>query len=252
METDIVKNYQFKRDYNKYPIYIAKNGKGSEMPYKEDLDYLYNICNMNQIELSEYFNTTPSTICRWLNRLNIKKSIETKMKKIRKTNLEKYGRMYNNSEKAKKTNLEKYGVENPSQNKNIQNKKYKTMAKNNSYGKSKKEDIIYNLLLEKYDNVIRQYKSKLYPFNCDFYIPNKEIYIEYQGFFTHGKEPYIGSDKQKDIIKKWMNKKSYFYNNAIKNWTISDVLKRQIAKENNLNYLEFFSLEEFMKWFMEN
>lgn len=38
------------------------------------------------------------------------------------------------------------------------------------------------------------------------------------------------------------------YNSAIQTWTIYDPLKRQTAKDNNLNYLEFFSVDELKIW----
>lgn len=33
------------------------------------------------------------------------------------------------------------------------------------------------------------------------------------------------------------------YEKAINIWTVKDVLKREIAKQNNLNYLEIFSID---------
>lgn len=43
------------------------------------------------------------------------------------------------------------------------------------------------------------------------------------------------------------------YSQAIYGWTISDVKKRNIAKENNLNYLEIFTkyVDEAIKQFNE-
>ena len=35
-------------------------------------------------------------------------------------------------------------------------------------------------------------------------------------------------------------------------WTINDPLKRNIAKENNLNYLEFFNINELKDWLNKN
>ena len=35
----------------------------------------------------------------------------------------------------------------------------------------------------------------------------------------------------------------------INTWTILDVKKRNIAKENNLNFLEFYTLDEFYIWY---
>lgn len=35
----------------------------------------------------------------------------------------------------------------------------------------------------------------------------------------------------------------------ISTWTIRDVKKRTIAKKNNLNFLEFYTLDEFYIWY---
>ena len=39
------------------------------------------------------------------------------------------------------------------------------------------------------------------------------------------------------------------YETAINVWTNRDVKKREYAKNNTLNWIEFFSLEEFENWF---
>ena len=74
--------------------------------------------------------------------------------------------------------------------------------KNGTYKKSKKEDECYELLIKKYDNVIRQYRDEnRYPFNCDFYIPNEDLFIEFNGYWTHGSHPYnnLSIDDNKNI-----------------------------------------------------
>ena len=202
--------------------------------------------------------------------------------KSKKTRLEKYGdENYSNREQAKKTIFEKYGVENPFASSKIKEKCSKTMEEkygskfyvlteefkkkahiskknNGTYGKSKDEEYIDKLLCEKFDTIKRQYVSDVYPFDCDFYIPSLDLYIEYQGFWTHGKEPYNENNpkhmkkielwqnrmNQKGKDKKWKN--SYY--NAIHVWTVSDPLKRKIAKENNLNWKEFWSVNEVEEW----
>ena len=68
----------------------------------------------------------------------------------------------------------------------------------------------------------------------------------------HGKEPYIGSDNQKEIIKLWESKNTEQYRRAIDTWVNKDTLKRQIAKENNLNYLEFFNISDFLNWYNQH
>jgi len=37
-----------------------------------------------------------------------------------------------------------------------------------------------------------------------------------------------------------------FYEIAINVWTVRDPLKRETARKNNLNWLEFFTLDEFL------
>lgn len=37
------------------------------------------------------------------------------------------------------------------------------------------------------DDIIHHYiDTKRYPYNCDFYIKSKDLFIEYQGHWTHG------------------------------------------------------------------
>lgn len=153
-------------------------------------------------------------------------------------------------DKIKQTNLKKYGVENPSQNKEIQRKKFKTMKDNNSFNKSSEEDKIYLKLLEKFNNVLRQYSSKKYPYACDFYIPDIDLYIEYQGTWTHGKHAFNESSiEDLKTLEIWKSKNTEYYNGAIETWTVRDPLKRKTVKENRLNWIEFFDITEFYAWF---
>ena len=187
------------------------------------------------------------------------------LQKREETNLKHFGVKYSFQsdevkEKCIKTLKERYNCENISQylphknymktiQKEINQKIFNTKRRKNSFKKSIQEDEIYNLLIQKYPDTIRQYSSELYPFNCDFYIPEIDTYIEYQGYFTHGKEPYTETDEQKEIVKLWESKNSLQFSDAIKTWTIRDPLKREIAKKNNLNWIEFFNMNEFMNWY---
>ena len=129
-------------------------------------------------------------------------------------------------------------------------KEHNTKKKNKTFNTSRDETYVENTLRGRFPNTRCQYKSSLYPFNCDFYIPEKDLYIEYQGHWTHGKHPFNKNDL-KDITKleSWKSKNNQFYKNAIKVWTIRDPLKRKTAKENNLNWLEFFTMKDFEDWF---
>lgn len=131
-------------------------------------------------------------------------------------------------------------------------KEYETKRKRGTFNSSKAEKEILLKLNEKFKEVKYQYRSDLYPFQCDFYIPEKDLYIEYQGSWTHGFKPY--EQKNLDCIAqltKWKEKinSSSYYQNAIKVWTKTDPLKRKVAKENGLNWIEFFTMNEFMQWY---
>ena len=161
------------------------------------------------------------------------------------------------NEKRKQTSLERYGVDNVAKVKEFMdkinwneslNKMIETKRKNNSFHISKLEDKSYILLYNKFGNVIKQYKSDDYPFACDFYIPYLNLYIECNYHWTHGGHPYSGDENDLIQVNKWKEKNTNYYNNAINCWTIRDVKKRNIAKQNKLNYKEFFSIVELNKW----
>lgn len=174
-------------------------------------------------------------------------------------------------EKAKKTLKEKYNIDNPRYIphliesykdpefiKKMNKERYKTRKKNNTFVISKPELKILEILKTKFPNTITQYSSELYPFACDFYIPEKDLYIEYQGHWKHGKEPYIGTPEQIKIVQYWKTKSEELnfkgepkrtYADAINNWTNIDVYKRNTVHKNNLNWIEFFNMKEFEDWF---
>lgn len=129
-------------------------------------------------------------------------------------------------------------------------KAFETMVKNNTIGKSKEEDDLFDFIKQLFPNVKRQYKDKQrYPYFCDFYIPELDYFIEYQGYWIHNNHPYdCNSINDNQLLEIWYKK--YTINNkiqylkAINGWTISDVNKRNCAKENNLNYKEIWNMNE--------
>ena len=201
-------------------------------------------------------------------------------KKKKKRNIEKFGykNPMQNPEIAQKTantlkqkqpeiiqkSLEKYGVEWPAQLPEIRQKNsqgvlkaipqiYQTRKQNGTYVSSRPEQQVFNLLLQKYKDTINQYRDEnRYPYTCDFYIPSLDLFIEYHGTWTHGIEPFNPENKEHLLILDQMKEKaktSKFYKNAIYTWTELDVRKLQCAKDNNLNYLCFYNLQEFLKWY---
>lgn len=176
--------------------------------------------------------------------------------KMFNTNLKKYGHIccLRNEEiikKCKETSLKIYGYEFPSQCPDIIDKQYKIKKERNSFlGYTSKAELLSKQLLEeKFNSIEHQYKSSEYPFICDFYIPSLNLYIECNYFWTHGGHPF-NKDNKEDINKLnyWKDKNTKFFNNAIETWTIRDINKRNIAKENNLNWIEFFNINELKEW----
>lgn len=155
-------------------------------------------------------------------------------------------------DKAEETTYKKYGVYcvfNTKENREkllsekTKQKRYETLRRNHTFNTSKIEEIIYEELIDIYgkNDILREYKDKdRYPYRCDFYIKSLDLFIEVQGYYTHGKEPYNpNSIKHQILVQKY--KERYGPNcQAITIWTIKDVEKRNKAKENNLKYLEIF------------
>ena len=173
--------------------------------------------------------------------------------KIKQTCLEKYGvpnggGSKESLEKIKQTCLKRYGIPNGGGSKQSLDKIANTKRKNHSFTTSKPEENLYKEIKSIYPSVIRQYKESRYPYNCDFYIPELDMFIELQGSWTHGKHPYNGKSNQDQLIlNKWKSRlldNHGFYLTAIKVWTISDPKKRETAKKNNLNYVELFNKED--------
>lgn len=225
---------------------------------------------------------------------NAMKNPET-LKKSMDTRMEIYHSYSPNSEKRKQTMLERYGVEYSSQRqsfkdlwkdkefvasvkekeRNTRDKKWKEYLVNSGYKIhfekdslankyfSKTENMVYSYLTEIFniEDIERQYYSDRYPWKCDFYIKSLDLFIEYQGFKTHGNHPFNKNnpeDVQKlqemnDLLNDISvpNSNKALIKSIINGWTVSDVMKRNKAKENSLNFLEFFSPQEAKRWLEE-
>ena len=182
------------------------------------------------------------------------------VKKKEQTCLRVYGYKSHNTSPVVKQHkkegcLKKFGVEHYSKtkayheqmmaiNKQRKAKEYATKKKNNSFSTSKPEDRVYAFLCKRFnvDDVIRQFKSEKYPFNCDFYIKSLDFYIECNFSWTHGGHFFDESSKEdQKTLQKWKDKHSKYYDNAVKTWTIRDVEKRKCAIDNKLRYIALWT-----------
>lgn len=252
-QLDSFKNLSKETNLEKYGTEYASQSDLVKNLVKQSFLKKYGAENYTQ---SEHFKENKDLYLKMRRDTNLKRyGVEnyTNNEKRKKTCLKKYGvetplESAKIREKIKETNIEKYGTEHPSQLPEIQQKIIETKKKNHTFNTSKSEEILYSKLVKKFgeSDIIRQYKSEKYPFLCDFYIKSLDLYIELQGFFTHGTEPF--NPKNIEHIRKalkWKKSSSNQYKCALKVWTITDPLKRRMAKENNLNYIEVFDFENF-------
>ena len=157
-------------------------------------------------------------------------------------------------EKSRNTNLKRFGTEHGWQtteegrkrlkeihlDRSYQQRECDTKRKNNSFNKSSKEEEFYQALLKQFDasDVVRQYASEVYPFNCDFFIKPLNLYVECNFHWTHGKRRWNDNSQAcLDKLNEWKSKSvhSEFYKCAIDVWTRRDVTKFSTAKNNKIN-----------------
>lgn len=122
-------------------------------------------------------------------------------------------------------------------------KRYETLKRNNSFNKSQPEEDMYKQLCEQYgeDNVVRQYKEERYPFDCDFYIPSEDLFIELNLHPSHGEHPFDPNNEEDvKLLESLKEKDDNWSKMIIDVWTNRDVVKQKIAKENNLNYVTIY------------
>ena len=89
--------------------------------------------------------------------------------------------------------------------------------------------------------------------HCDFYIPQLELWIEgHFNTFMHYTEPYDSSNaKHKERLLQLLEKAkdSCRHAQAVHQWTIDDIWRKQYAESLNLNWIAFYTIEQFNKWF---
>jgi hypothetical protein len=205
---------------------------------------------------------------------------ETVREQMRQTMQERYG-VDNPSlspvicERRRRTVQERYGVDNAAQSETVQEHFRQTMQerygvnygmesaeiraramatkrKKGTFASSSSEEALYELLVEYADHhgmtVVQQYcDDDRYPFAVDFYIPERDLFIELNGLWSHGKHWYE-ADREMDqkTVRTWRKKgeKSQYYRNALEVWTERDVRKREAAREAQLNYVTLWDGSE--------
>ena len=176
--------------------------------------------------------------------------------------------------KTKEISNIKYGVDNYTQTQEyrdkfkdeiytskIVKKRHITNKIRKNYGSRSKAEIrCYEKAKLKFPDIRHSYfEDPRYPFNCDMYIPSKDLFIECHFGFAHGGEPFDPNNikhlqeiehyniKKEEI--RFDGKKKDGYKQKIKTWTIDDPLKLKTFQDNHLNYKIFYTEKEFNIWF---
>ena len=139
--------------------------------------------------------------------------------------------------KRNNTNLNKYGVINPFSSTEIIRKITNTKSKKGS--RSALEIKLELALKERDIKYITDYKEDRYPYHCDFYLPDSDLFIEIHNWWMHNNHIFdINNSKDIEILNDWKikAKSSLQYKRAVDIWLL-DSKKYNCALNNNLNYI---------------
>lgn len=126
---------------------------------------------------------------------------------------------------------------------NFVKKTQATKLKNNTFGSSHSlEEARIKFLKETYPQytILRQYnEDSRYPFACDCYIKELDLFIEFQGSYFHNWRPFVESE---ETIKEYdeMIAKGGQKETIAETWKRRDPLKREVARKNGLNFYEYW------------
>lgn len=133
----------------------------------------------------------------------------------------------------------------------------KIFDKSSGYNSSKDEQFIFDKLKEKWPDTVISYTDDRFVnpetnrhFQADYYIPSKDWFLNLNKAWTHGRRKFNPNDPSCQEDVKWLESQDgEYYKRALKQWTITDPIKREIAKANGLKLIEWFNLDEFNTWF---
>lgn len=124
---------------------------------------------------------------------------------------------------------------------------------NGTINDSQPERDVYALLVQKFgeDDIISQYRSDRYPYKCDFYVKSLDLFIELNIYWMHGGHFFdVNNESDLEKLQAWLVSDKPSYERAIYIWTQNDLDKRNVALQNNLNYIVFWNqdLSDFKEW----
>lgn len=213
---------------------------------RDELYDLYVNQELSSTDIAKIYNCSAKAIQNWLHRFNIPvrdNSTAVKLNRSKWTDEQElmrsqnYHKTWSNKSKEEIDAINQKKVSSPNINSPEAIKKANlTRLTNGTTNQSRAEDEFYHKLLIlgfSKDDIIHHYMSDKYPFNCDFYIKSKDLYIEYQGHYTHGYEPFDeNNEKHIEYLIKMQDA-----NKDMSTWFKRDVNKIETAKRNKINLL---------------
>lgn len=244
-----VKEFQILALKNKYDLtYKSKSDLLINIISKEELSEYYSCHTLT--DTMKHFDTNYDQINQLLDNYSIERhSVESDYDQRRKTFLSKFGKSENPGgyeqvrSKFKATLKNKYGEDNPSRIRQFKDKAIETFQRYRDDNKLHQSSKIEKLLLDEFIKLFGESRIKYqhfdidrYPFNCDFYFPDTDIWIELNGWWHHGEHPYTASDQDQQTLIDAEIKYPNQYESFRKVWTQSDPIKHDYALKNNLKY----------------
>lgn len=247
--------------WSKKQISVMEETYGVKNAFQKDAKFLVD----NPMHNSELREKRRQTMLKryGVEHPNQNESIKQKMiEQVKETNVERYGvkNAMQRPEIAKKSSkrrqavmLERYGAPNSVQIDDVRNCIFETRRKNGTVNSSQGEEVLYEMLVAYFgkDDVYRNMLvDNRYPYHVDFYIKSRDLFIELNGDMSHYFHWFnLNSERDQQVVQSWTENmhrlesqtgKKSRYRKYIETWTGSDVLKRECARKNQLNYLVFW------------
>lgn len=218
-QTAEARNAQSERMHGNFDVFLAKTRATMQKRY--GVNYSWESAALRgkaQATMRERYGSS----C-YVQSDEYKERLDSIMDKVRQTNMSRYGApVYTQSDEYKQ-NVD-----------DIQSRIIATKRQNGVLNTSAVEKHVKG-----FDDFESQYnKDARYPYLCDFYDKDRDLFIEVNASWTHGYHWY-DVENDANTLKKWKakSKKSDYYANALEVFTKRDVEKRECARKNNLNYV---------------
>lgn len=226
-----------------------------------------NLDNTSKIEMNR--KNSKSQIIRWSkmsieDRKKLGNKISVALAITNKTEITKLRRSISRQKAAKRQRLSGYyeTEEWKDISRKQKQKEYQTKKQRGTFNSSRIAEYCIELLKNKGFNILNNNLEVEYPsmpnLHCDVYLKEIDTYVEFHFSHYHNYRPFDKNNeehikelkllKEKEASHKITSKNTNQYGRIIYNWTDLDVRKRQCAIDNKLNWIAFYSFEEFEQW----